>query len=270
MRIAVTGASGFVGRAVCTAISAVGYDPVSIDLRRYSPPGDWGGATALVHLAAIAHRHASADDLQRINVDLARQMGEAAAERRAPMVYVSSVKVHGERSEEAFTEDSPVSPADRYAESKARAEDALRSIAGLELTILRPPLVYGPCVKANFLALMNALARGLPLPLASIRNRRSLIFVDNLADAILCSLGKSGTFLVSDGDAPSTPELCRRLGAALGRPPRLVPFPPALLPSKLAASLEVDDARIRAALGWSPPFSLDEGLRWTAQWYRDR
>jgi nucleoside-diphosphate-sugar epimerase len=136
--------------------------------------------------------------------------------------------------------------------------------------VLRPPLVYGPAVKANFLALMRAIARGMPLPLAGIENRRSLIYVGNLCDAILACLGSADkTYLVSDGAPVSTPQLCRAIGAALGRPARLFPVP--WLPGKaLTASLEVDDRAIRAELGWKPPFSFEEGLRLAAAWYRNR
>jgi len=190
--------------------------------------------------------------------------------RQAPrFVFMSSVKVHGERSTAPFTERSPIRPADAYGESKARAEDALRSIAGLKLAVLRPPLVYGPRVKANFLALMRAVARGWPLPLASIDNRRSLIYVGNLVDAIVRCLDAPGTFLVSDGPAISTAQLCREIGEALGRPARLFPFPPPLLPRKLAGSLEVDDSAIRA-LGWRAPHTRKEGLKATADWYLGR
>jgi nucleoside-diphosphate-sugar epimerase len=269
MKVAVTGASGFVGRAVCSALYAAGHEPVPVDSRRTAPGAMLEGVTAIVHLAAIAHRHAQADEVRRGNVDLTREVGRGAAAGGIPMVFMSSVKVHGERSSHPFTEQAAIAPADIYAESKVRAEEALRAIPGLTLTVLRPPLVYGAGVKANFLALMNAIARGMPLPLGSIRNRRSLIYVDNLADAVLRRIGEPGTFLVCDGPALSTPDLCRRLGGALGRPARLLPFPPSLLPAKLSASLEVDDRAIRSH-GWAPPFAVEEGLRWTAQWYRDR
>ena len=194
-------------------------------------------------------------------------MGQAAAAGGASLVFLSSVKVHGERSAAAFREDSPLAPEDLYAESKARAEEALRAVPELRLAVLRPPLVYGPGVKANFLALVKALARGVPLPLASVQNRRSLIYAGNLADAITACLQHEGTFLVSDGAALSTPALCREIGRALERPARLFPFPPALLPARLTSSLEVDDSAMRRALGWSPPFTREEGLRATAQWF---
>jgi len=215
-----------------------------------------------VHLAAIAHRRASRGDLQRVNVDLAVETAKRAASAGARFVFLSSVKVHGEASVAPFREDSPIAPQDRYAESKARAEEALRAIPGLRLAVLRPPLAYGPGVKANFLALMKAVARGWPLPLASVDNRRSLIFVGNLAAAILACLEREGTYLVSDGPAISTAQLCRELGAALGRPARLFAFPSALLPRKLAGSLEVKDSLV-----WERRFTREQGLQATARWY---
>jgi nucleoside-diphosphate-sugar epimerase len=266
MKVAVTGASGFIGRTLSTALHAAGHEPL--------PAGDthsFGGVDAIVHLAAISHRRANEDELRRVNVELAAEVGRAAAGAGLPMIFLSSVKVHGEESDAPLRESSPLAPRDAYAFSKAHAEEALRAIPGLRLTVLRPPLVYGPAVKANFLALMRALARGWPLPLAGITNRRSLIYVGNLADAILRCLGKSGgTYLLSDGAPLSTPQLCHRLAHALGRPARLFRFPDALLPRSLTRSLEVDDSAIRGELGWRPPFSLDDGLRATADWYRRR
>jgi len=252
LKVAVTGASGFIGRTLCAALTGAGHELAALEASR-----------AVVHLAAIAHRRASRDDLQRVNVGLAVETAKKAAAVGARFVFMSSVKVHGELSAAPFRADSPVRPQDRYAESKAHAEEALRALPGLRLAILRPPLVYGPGVKANFLTLMRAVARGWPLPLASVNNRRSLVYVGNLAAAILACLEREGTFLVSDGPAISTPQLCRELGDALGRPARLFAFPPALLPRKLAGSLEVQDS----ALPWQRPFSREEGLRATARWY---
>ncbi len=262
MRIAITGASGFIGRALMDALRVGGHEALP-DLR---------GAQALVHLAAIAHRHGVAEsELRRVNVGFATDAGRSAAAAGVPMIFVSSLKVHGEESNAPLRETSPIAPRDAYARSKAEAEEALRAIPGLRLTVLRPPLVYGPAVKAKFLALMRAIARGLPLPLAGIDNRRSFIYVGNLCDAIMTCLGSPGrTYLVSDGMALSTPQLCRAIGHALGRPARLVPFPAVLLPRQLTRSLEVDDAAIRGELGWRPPFSFEEGLRLTAAWYRNR
>jgi nucleoside-diphosphate-sugar epimerase len=251
MKVHVTGAGGFIG----TALKEVLKNPSSLE-----------EAEAVVHLAGIAHRLASREELQRVNVDLAVETARKAAARGAAFLFVSTIKVHGE--EGSMTEQSPIAPEDLYADSKARAEDALRAIPGLRLAVLRPPVVYGPGVKANFLSLMRAIAHGVPLPFASIRNRRSFVYVGNLVDAILTCLGKEGTWLVSDGAPLSTPGLCRAIGAALGRPARLYPFPPLLLPAKVAASLEADDSLLRQS--WRAPFSLEQGLSQTADWYRGR
>ena len=259
LKVAVTGASGFIGRTLCAALGAAGHEQVGLR-----------DADAVVHLAAIAHRRATRTELQRVNVDFAVQTAKSAAAAGARFVFLSSVKVHGEVSAAPFREDSPLAPQDAYAASKARAEEALRAIPGLRLSVLRPPLVYGPGVKANFLSLVKAVANGLPLPLSSIDNRRSLIYVGNLAAAILACLEREGSFLVSDGPAVSTPQLCVEIGEALGRAARLFRFPAALLPRKLAGSLEVDDSAIRRTLGWKPPFTREQGLRATAQWYQGR
>ena len=272
MKIAVTGAGGFIGRALTTELHAAGHDPVPADLRMAGASA-LPDAGAVVHLAAIAHREASAEELRRVNVELAEQVGRAAAAAGMHMVFLSSVKVHGEHADAPLRESSPIAPGDAYGASKAQAENALRAIPGLRLAVIRPPLVYGPAVKANFLSLMRALARGIPLPLARIVNRRSLVYVGNLADAIkLCVLRHaSGAYFVSDGAAVSTPELCHLLAHELGRPARLFAFPQTLIPFRsLARSLEVDDTGIRRELGWQPPFSFEDGLRATAHWYRNR
>jgi nucleoside-diphosphate-sugar epimerase len=253
MRIHVTGASGFIGSHLCPALAAAGHE-----LR-----GTLEGCDALVHLANIAHTAASPRELHRVNVEgtLAQAKAAAAAGARR-FVYLSSIKA--------------ARPDDAYGRAKSIAEQALLQLEGLDAVILRPPLVYGPRVKANFLSLLRAVDRGWPLPLASIRNRRSLIYVGNLVDAILrCLTGTASgkIYAVSDGAPVSTPELCRALGRALGRPARLWPFPPALLAlapglARLAESLEADDRAIREELGWRPPLTLEEGLCLTAQWYR--
>ncbi|HWI38312.1 MAG TPA: NAD-dependent epimerase/dehydratase family protein, partial [Burkholderiales bacterium] len=201
---------------------------------------------------------------------LTERLARQAAANGAHFVFLSSVKVHGERSKTPFTERSAMAPEDPYGASKARAEDALCAIAGLRLAVLRPPLVYGPGVKANFLALMRAIARGWPLPVASIDNRRSLIYVGNLVDAIARAMQMEGAYLVSDGAALSTPQLCRDIAAALGTRARLFAFPQPLLPAKLAASLEVDDGAFRRRAAWQAPFSPSQGLRSTADWYLGR
>jgi UDP-N-acetyl-alpha-D-quinovosamine dehydrogenase len=264
MRILIAGAGGFIGSHLTPVLGAAGHE------RRESIEG----CDAVVHLANIAHTEASQAELHRVNVEgtIAQARAAIAAGARR-FVYLSSIKA--------------ARPDDAYGRAKSIAEQALLRLEGLEPVILRPPLVYGPRVKANFLALMRAIARGWPLPLASIENRRSLIYVGNLVDAILRCLeipahGKafdaSGgaparVFELSDGLPVSTPELCRAIGRALGRPARLFPFPVALLrllPGglRLVDSQVIDDAAIQTGLGWRPPFTFEQGLKDTAEWYR--
>lgn len=268
MRVLVTGASGFIGQALCAALGAARHEAVPCSVRHEVA---LGRCDAVVHLAGIAHRRGVAvEDYRRVNTELSHTVGRAAAALGVRMVYLSSVKVHGDESATPLTERSPLAPADEYARSKVRAEEALRGVGGLDLTVLRPPLVYGPGVKANFRALLKAVAAGVPLPLAGIENRRSFAYVGNLCDAVvrLLQAPRTGTYLVSDGEALSTPQLCRRLAAALGRRARLFPFPAALVDAiapALTRSLEVDDRALRAELGWRAPFSVDDGLAATAQ-----
>jgi nucleoside-diphosphate-sugar epimerase len=197
-------------------------------------------------------------------------------------VFVSSVKVHGEQtaSDKPFVETMAPAPKDAYAVSKDEAEQGLRSIASetdMEVVILRPPLVYGAGVGANFAALMRAVDRGRPLPLGAIHNRRSLVALDNLVDFILtCAEHRAAanqTFLVSDGEDLSTTDLVRRLGRAMEAPTRLIPVPAWLLiagatllgrrgvAERLCGNLQVDISKARRLLGWSPPIDVDEGLR---------
>ncbi len=206
------------------------------------------------------------------------------------MVYLSSEGVNGRTTPGfVFTEDQEPSPHNLYAISKWETEQALRRISvetGLEVVMLRPPLIYGPGVKANFLRLMKLVDKGLPLPFGAIKNRRSLIYVGNLADAIVRCIraphAAGETFLVSDGEDMSTPELIRRIGRALGHTPRLIPFPPAAIRlagwltgrssmvEPLLDSAVVDSAKIRRTLDWRPPYTIDHGLRETAKWFKNR
>jgi nucleoside-diphosphate-sugar epimerase len=208
---------------------------------------------------------------------LARAARNAGVRR---FVLLSTTTVYGDRSRgRAFDESSPTAPATPYAQSKLDAERRVaEALAGsaTELVILRPPLVYGPGAKGNFARLVRLVRRGVPLPLASVRNRRSLVFVGNLVDAIVRVLDHPAaagrTYIVSDGEDISTPDLIARAAAALGRPPRLFAFPPALLRfagvllgrrdeiGRLLDDMAVDGSRIRVELGWRPPFSLTEGL----------
>jgi nucleoside-diphosphate-sugar epimerase len=275
MTVAVTGASGFIGSALSVALSRAGREVLALSLRRSDTPLYLAGARAVVHLAALVHRRgAKGESFYEANVELTRSVGRAAAASGARMVFVSSVKVHGEESAHPLTESEPLAPSGDYAQSKAQAEAVLRAIPGLQLVVLRPPLVYGPGVKANFLMLMTAIARGIPLPLARVTNRRSFVYLGNLVDALLRCIDDpravGRTYLVSDGMALSTPALCRGIGAALGCAPRLFPFPTGWLPGPLCRSLEVDDGALRMELGWRERFPVDEGLRATADWYRSR
>src|SRR6202022_218293 len=182
-------------------------------------------------------------------------------------------------------EDDPAQPEDAYGRSKLEAEQALARFGaekGLDIVIVRPPLVYGPGVRANFLRLMRAIAKGMPLPLGAIRARRSLLYVDNLAHALLCcatdSRAAHGCFHVADGDDPTVTELAQALGQHLHKPARLVPVPADWLRTagrlthrlpqveRLIGDLRVDTSHIRATLDWQPPYSTDDGLAATARW----
>jgi nucleoside-diphosphate-sugar epimerase len=309
--VLVTGASGFVGTALCAALPARGFrvrralrgsaqDDGDAVVGNINAATDWSaalaGADAVVHLAARTHQIGATgrehlDGYRRTNVEGTRRLAEeavAAGVRR--FVLMSSVKVNGEATSAApFRESDAPDPQDAYGITKLEAEQVLASVAhgsAMEVVVLRPPLVYGAGVKGNFLRLMGLLDRGMPLPLASVRNRRSLIFVGNLVDAAITALSapqaRGRTYLVSDGEALSTPDLLRRLGRALGREARLVQCPPALLRgvaaligrgdevARLTGSLEVDSSRIRHELGWMPPCSPDDGFRETARWYNCR
>lgn len=310
LRVLVTGASGFVGSALCAHLAGRGFaarravrslstgvngDIVTID--EIGPKTEWEAAlssvNAVIHLAARVHtlRDTTADSLveyRRVNLEGTRHLALAAARKGVSrLVFLSSIKVNGDASSRALTESDLPNPEDPYGISKREAEDALHEIAartGLEVVILRPPLVYGPGVKANFLRMLRWVDRGIPLPLASLNNRRSLVYVGNLVDAIVKCLehpsAAGETFLVDDGEPVSTAQLLREIGAALDRPARLLPMPPAVLriaatligrgddAARLLGDLVVDGSHLRRKLGWQPPFTRQEGLAATAAWFR--
>jgi len=308
MRILLTGGSGFVGR-VLTATLAGGGHTVRLALRtdNATPAGDlprvivgeigsrtdWhaalSGVDAVVHAAGRAHVGAT-DDAERLmevnarGTDCLARAAVRAGVRR--FIFVSSVKVNGEGlAEHAYSRDDAPAPGDDYARSKLQGELALARAAvgsAMEAIIVRPPLVYGPEVRANFLRLLVWVHRGWPLPLGAVRNRRSLVSVWNLCDLLRTLIEHPharGTWMVSDGEDLSTPELLGALGEAMGRRPRLLPVPPWMLDAagtalgqrgqirRLCGSLVVDSAATRSALGWSAPVPVREGLRRTVEWY---
>jgi UDP-glucose 4-epimerase len=250
------------------------------------------GVDAIIHCAARVHvmQETVADPLgafRAVNLagteQLARQAAAAGVRR---FVFLSSVKVNGEGGSVAYRETDLPAPQDAYGTSKCEAELGLREIAagtGLEVVMVRPPLVYGPGVRANFQALMRVLLRGIPLPLGAIHNRRSLVALDNVVDLIVTCIehpaATNETFLVSDGEDLSTTELIRRLARAMGRPARLIPMPAAVLMAgatllgkrevarRLCGTLQVNITKVREVLGWTPPVNVDEELRRTAKHY---
>ena len=282
MRVAVTGASGFIGSSLVPELETRSHQVLAVPRESWAIPETFRGSDAVVHLANITHVSADENLLQRVNVDSTRRVAEAAASagvRR--LIYLSSIKASGDETfGRPFDGSETPAPQDAYGRAKCAAERALVEIAartGMEAILVRPPLVYGPRVKAKFLMLMRAVARGWPLPLGAIRNRRSLVHVGNLADMIVCCVEarKLGgrTFVVSDRAPVSTPELCRAIGEALRRPARLFAVPAGVLElvpgtRALTRSLEVDDSAMRRELGWQPRISFEDGLRRTADWYQ--
>ncbi len=316
MLVAVTGANGFVGRAVTAALVARGH---RVRALTRSPeagliaPGveamatgaieqisDWrpflSGTEAVVHTAARAHvpDAAFADEavVRAINADAAVRLLDAAARRGARrFVFVSSVKVHGEASPpgRALGESDAFAPDDVYASSKVEAETALLAKAaetGIGLTILRPPLVYGPGVRANMLKLVDLVARAPVLPFGLVDNRRSLVAVDNLADAVADVLMVTGavgrSYFVADEDAPSTRALTDMIAAAMGRRVPQVPVPVGLmllagrmsgregLVRRLVDTLEVDCTALRTECAWRPRVATADGIAAMVAWWRGR
>jgi len=313
-RILITGANGFVGSAVVDKIFRDGLFEVRAAARQMiaglpdnvrmvqvaalEDHGNWkdalSGINMVIHTAARVHIMNDAvsnplAEFRKVNVEgtlnLARQAAEAGVNR---FIFISSIKVNGEFTPtgQAFTADDIPAPKDTYGISKHEAEVGLREIAkktGMAVVIIRPPLVYGADVKANFLSMMRWLSKGLPLPLGAIRNQRSLVGLSNLVDLIITCLhhpaAANQTFLASDGEDLSTTQLLHRTGIALGKPARLLPVPAWLIGAsasligkgdiaqRLCSNLQVDISKTRYLLGWTPPMSLDKGLQFTARAY---
>jgi nucleoside-diphosphate-sugar epimerase len=312
-RALVTGANGFVGSQLCPMLEAGGWHIVAVNRtadRHFNSSGisdvvlplssdapGWQRAlvsvSCVVHLAAHVHRlrrdARSPDEFRAVNVDGTRFVAEQAAQAGVHrFIYLSSIKVNGEGgSLHAYRADDAPAPHDPYGRSKWEAEVALRDVCArfeMDLVIIRPPLVYGPGVRANFKRLLNLAASGLPLPLRSIHNQRSMINVWNLTHFIETCMrhpeAPGETFLVSDGVDLSTPQLFDRLSSLLHKRPRLFPFPPQALRlaarmlgmsaemRRLCESLIVDSRPARERLGWQPIVSVDEGLARTVAAYR--
>ena len=313
MRLLVTGAGGFVGRPLCRELAHRGYrvraamrtrgqlsaDGETVTVGDVDAATKWAdalkGVDTVMHLAARVHvmKDKSADPLTeylKVNLygtsNLAQQAASAGVKR---LVYVSTVKVNGEQTSEErpYIESDVPDPQDPYAVSKLQAEEVLHSISvetGLEVVIVRPPLVYGPGVKGNFFSLLAAIDKGVPLPLAGANGLRSMVYVGNLVDALVaCATQPAAagqTYLVSDGEDVSTAMLVEKLSHALGRNSRSFYLPPGLLRAaaivlrrteqvdRLFGSLRVNDQKLRTELGWAPPYTMEQGLKATADWYR--
>ena len=311
MKAFVTGATGFIGRTLCSKMLENGWE-VKGGIRNESssnclPHGvegvnigpiencdlqfkDFTGVDVVIHLAARVHmigeRTASALDIfRKVNAFGAQRLARMAAKAGIKrFIFVSSVKVNGEGAENPYTENDTPAPEDAYGISKREAEDLLVDIVsetGLEIIILRLPLVYGPGVKANFKNLIKISSMGLPLPFKGINNRRSFLYLGNLVDAIMTCLqhpkAVGETFLVSDGQDISTPDLIKMIAAVMNKKPILFSLHPGILKllckiagkseelKKLRGTLVIDSSKIRNLLSWKPPFTLGEGIRKTVK-----
>jgi len=308
----ITGANGFVGKSLCVELLRQGQtvraavrsaslqveNIETVSVSEINSETDWTdallGIKVVIHLAARVHVMNDTvidalSEFRRVNVEgtlnLARQAVEAGVQR---FIFISSIKVNGEGTllGHPYTAEDQPAPVDPYGISKREAEDALRQLAkdtGIEVVIIRPPLIYGPGVKANFQSMIHWLDKGIPLPLGAINNRRSLVALDNLIDLIVTCIhhpaAANQTFLAGDGEDLSTSELLQRMSAALGKKAWLLPVPSFLLvwgasliakqamAQRLCGSLQVDISKARDLLDWKPPVNVDEALRKTAQYY---
>ena len=312
MLLLITGSTGFIGSSLTQHLHQKGYsiiaairqisDAFSPGIKQVAvtdllPSTNWTSAInkvdTIIHLAARAHilKDQATDPLATFRetntyatLNLAQQAANAGVRR---FIFISSIGVNGNQTHaKPFTADDLPTPAEPYATSKHEAEIGLRQIAtetGMEVVIIRPPLVYGANAKGTFGQLIKTVARGIPLPLGNIHNQRSLVALPNLIDLITTCIdhpaATNQTFLVSDGEDLSTTELLQRLSHALGKPARLLPIPQSWLETaltlvgkraiaqRLCGNLQVDISKTRDLLGWTPPVSVDEALRQTAQAY---
>lgn len=314
LKVLVTGAGGFVGEAVvfrllldrkfipvATARGATRLHGLCtvmpFDLTDTQHLPTLVGVQVVIHAAARVHvmNETASDALaefRKINVEgtlrLARRAAESGVTR---FIFISSIKVNGESTTlgNPFKADDYPAPADPYGVSKYEAEEALKELGrktGMEVVIIRPPLVYGPGVKANFLSMLNWLNKGVPLPLGAICNQRSLVAIDNLVDLLITCIDHPGaanqTFLVSDGEDLSTTRLLHRLAHSLGKKACLLPLPEGVLKlmaaivgkqgvaKRICGSLQVDIRKNRELLGWTPPVNMDTAMRQTAVHYLDK
>jgi UDP-glucose 4-epimerase len=308
----ITGANGFIGKALCKEAINRTYSVSTLTRKGFKLEGQkqnlvlddytdssiiqtaFNGVDVVIHLAARVHvmNETDSDALgayRAINVRNTVALAQAAVAAGVKrFVYLSSVKVNGEETSEgnSFSADGLPNPQDPYGISKLEAENALLALSqktGMEVVIIRPPLVYGPGVVANFAAMMKAVARGMPLPLGAIRNRRSMVFIGNLIDLILLctthSAASGQVFLVSDDHDISLPELLKNLALALKVPVRLISisvswiwliatlFGRRNMAQRLCSSLQLDISKTKERLSWEPPYSLEQGLAKTAQWF---
>lgn len=303
MKVLVTGAGGFIGRALCKTMLARGDEVLGLvrsevssipRLRSINVPLEnvqglevfLNEVECVVHLAGRAHKLAdkASDPLAEFRaVNCNATLGlalQAAASAVKRFIFISSIGVNGNTNVRPFTASDEPKPVEPYALSKWEAEQGLWKIqkeTGMELVIIRPPLVYGPCAPGSFGSLVRWVEKGVPLPLGALHNSRSLVGIDNLVDLIIRCIdhprAANQVFLAGDGEDLSTTELLRGVAEAIGRPACLIPVPAALLrlgatlvgkraiAQRLLGSLQVDISKTRELLGWEPPVSVKEGLR---------
>ena len=307
----VTGANGFIGQPLCAALidraytvkasirsaekgrtldERIAFFPADIES---SHPDVWrdalDGVDTLIHLAAHVHDRRQTDDqaFQRVNTQGTSRLSRMAIECGVrQIIYLSTIKVNGETALRPITEKDPPRAQGAYAISKWRAEQCLKTIMQGEecqYTIIRPPLVYGPRVKSNFLNLLKLISVDMPLPMGSFLNRRSMIYVGNLVDAIICTMDNphaaGQVFMVSDGQDLAVVDLVKAIAQSMDQKPKVFPFPPSWLSglfkiagrgemvAKLRQPLTADISKIRKTLDWQPPFSPGQGLVATVDWF---